>query len=100
LSEIAVHLSDRAAPLFPPYAHPAQQAMIEQEREWKDSATGPFDPVALRRHVLRGGGAEAFFERGFADLIEKFDREQQALAAGTLHGGFGGVTYLVSGRKK
>jgi SAM-dependent methyltransferase len=99
LSDIAVHLSDRAAALFPPYDTPAQQALVQHGRQWKDSAIGPWDREELRQHVLEGGGTEELFARTFGELIEAFDREQQAIAAGTFHAAFGGITYLVSGRK-
>jgi SAM-dependent methyltransferase len=99
LTDIAVHLSDRAAALFPPYATPAQQALVQQGRQWKDSATGPWDRAELRRHVLGGGGTEELFARTFGELVEAFDREQQAISAGTFHAAFGGISYLVSGRK-
>ena len=99
LTDIAVHLSDRAAALFPPYHTPAQQALVQQGRQWKDSAAGPWDRAELRRHVLGGGGTDKLFERTFGELIEAFDREQQAIANGTFHAAFGGITYLVSGRK-
>src|SRR6266853_420578 len=85
LNDIAVHQSDRPAPLFPPYATHAQKSLVEQERQWKDCANGPWDKEALRRHVLLGGGTEAFFESIFADLLENFRREQQSIAAGAFH---------------
>src|SRR5262252_3627682 len=100
LSDISVHLSDRAISLFPPYDAPAQQAIIEQDRQWNQTATGPWNREELRRAVLNGGGTEEFFERVFGELVEKFQREQQAIASGTFHDGGGGVVYLVSGRKK
>jgi hypothetical protein len=99
LTDIAVHLSDRAAALFPPYDTAAQQALVQQGKQWKDSATGPWDRAELRRHVLRGGGTDELFERTFGELVGEFNHEQRAIAAGTFHAGFGGVTYLVSGRK-
>jgi SAM-dependent methyltransferase len=99
LTDIAVHLSDRAAALFPQYDTAAQQALVEQGRQWKESASGPWDQAELRRHVLGGGGTEELFGRAFGELVEEFDREQQAIAAGTFHAAFGGITYLVSGRK-
>ena len=99
LADIAVHLSDRAAALFPPYNTPAQQAIVQQTRQWKDSAAGPWDRAELRRHVLGGGGTDELFERTFKELNEAFNREQQAIANGTFHAAFGGITYLVSGRK-
>jgi SAM-dependent methyltransferase len=99
LTDIAVHLSDRAAALFPPYDTPAQQALVQQGREWKDSGAGPWDRDELHRHVLSGGGTEELFARVYGELVEEFNREQQAIAAGTFHAAFGGITYLVSGRK-
>jgi SAM-dependent methyltransferase len=100
LKNILVHQSDRAAALFPPYNAPAQRALLQQELQSHDSATGPWDGDELRRHVLGGGASEEFFDRVFAELREKFTQEQQAIAAGSFHAAQGGITYLVSGRKR
>jgi SAM-dependent methyltransferase len=100
LEDIRVHQSDRVAALFPPYAAPAQQALLQQERQSHDSSTGPWDREEVRRHVLDGGGAQEFFDRVFAELHERFSQEQQAIAAGSFHAALGGVAYLVSGRKR
>jgi SAM-dependent methyltransferase len=100
LTGIEAHLSDRTASLFPPYDTPAQRALIEQERQSQTSATGPWDREALRRGVRLGGGSEDFFRRGFDELVEKFAGEQAAIAAGTFHAAYGGLFYLVSGRKR
>jgi len=99
LTDITVHQSDRAAAIFPPYNSPAQQALLEQEQSSKSSATGPWNREEVRRCVLDGGGTEEFFERGFAELLEKFTQEQQAITAGSFHAAGGGLCYLVSGRK-
>jgi len=99
LTEIAVHLADRAASLFPPYDSPAQQALLQQERQWMESAAGPWDREEVCQHVLRAGGTAIFFETVFAELLEKFQREQQAIAAGTFSTAGGTISYLVSGRK-
>jgi ubiquinone/menaquinone biosynthesis C-methylase UbiE len=99
LGEITVHQSDRAASLFPPYASPAQQALIAQERESKNAAIGPWDREEVHRCVTSGGGSEEFFERVFSELAEKSAREHQAIRNGTFHTACGGMTYLVSGRK-
>jgi ubiquinone/menaquinone biosynthesis C-methylase UbiE len=99
LRDIAVHQNDRPASLFPPYGSPAQKAMVEQERQWKDSATGPWKKEDLRELFLRGGGDEALFEKVFADIVEKYHREQKAIAAGTFHAAGGNINYLVSGKK-
>lgn len=99
LADIAVHLSDRVGAIFPPYSTLEQQALMEQERRCLASAAGPWDREAVRRQVLAGGGSGEFFERVFAEMGEKFTREQQAVADGTFHAAYGGINYLVSGRK-
>jgi len=99
LRDIAVHLNDRPVPLFPPYATPYQKALVEQERQWKDSASGAWDKGEMRRLFLRGGGDEVFFENVFADIVEKYHGEQKAIADGTFHAAGGAVNYLVSARK-
>jgi SAM-dependent methyltransferase len=99
LNDIAIHQSDRPAPLFPHYDTPAQKALVEQERQWQDCAIGPWDKGALRRNVLLGGGSEAFFESIFAELLENFRRERQSIANGAFHAAGGAITYLVSARK-
>lgn len=99
LHDIAVHQADRPAALFPPYDMPAQKALIEQARQWKTSATGPWDKEDLRRLVRLGGGSETFFETVFAEIVEKFHHEQAALDQGTFHATGGSLNYLVSARK-
>jgi SAM-dependent methyltransferase len=100
LEDINVHQSDRVGALFPPYSAPAQQAMLRNEQRAHESGTGPWDRAAVREYVLRGGGADPFFEEVFAELQGRFGREQQAIATGSFHAAQGGVTYLVYGRKK
>jgi len=99
LRDIAVHQGDRPASLFPPYDAPAQQALVQQEQRWKNSATGPWNKEDLRRLVLLGGGREDFFESVFAELVEKFHRERAALSSQTFHAAGGSIHYLVSARK-
>ena len=99
LREISVHQADRPAALFPPYDSPAQKALLEQELQWKNSANGPWDKEDLRRLVLLGGGSQAFFETAFAEVVEKFRREQEAICANAFHAAGGSINYLVSARK-
>ncbi len=99
LRDIAVHQNDRPAPLFPPYTSPDQKAIVEQERKWKDSASGPWNKEELRQLFLRGGGDEIFFEKVFADIVKKYRCEQNAIATGTFHAAGGSMNYLVSARK-
>ena len=99
LHDSAVHQNDRPAPLFPPYASPDQKALIEQDRQWKSSATGPWNKEDMRELFLRGGGDESFFETTFADIVKKYQCEQQAVTAGHFHAAGGNINYLVSARK-
>lgn len=99
LRDIAVHQNDRPAPLFPLYASPDQKALVEQDRQWKDSATGPWDQEDLRQLFLSGGGEATAFASNFADLVEKYREEQRAIAAGSFHAAGGNINYLVSARK-
>jgi SAM-dependent methyltransferase len=100
LRDIAVYQSDQVPALFPPYRSPSQQALIQQQRQWTKSGAGPFDRQELRRLYLLGGGTEEFFDRVFADLVQNRSQEELAIAAGAFHAAYGGITYLVSGRKK
>jgi SAM-dependent methyltransferase len=99
LTELGVYQTDRAMSYYSPYDTAAQKTLIDQERQWRKTATGPWDREELRRNVLRGGGSEEMFDRTFAELERRFDEEQQAIANGQFHAGFGARTYLVSGRK-
>jgi hypothetical protein len=47
--------------------------------------------------ALAAGGSE--FEKGYAELCEKFEREQAGITAGTFHAAGGSINYLVSARK-
>jgi ubiquinone/menaquinone biosynthesis C-methylase UbiE len=100
LQDIQVYQSDRVAALLPPYAAPEQQALLQQERKAHASGTGPWDREEVREQVLKGGASEEFFERVFAELQAKFADEQKAIADGSFHAALGGITYLVSGRKR
>ncbi|HWA11294.1 MAG TPA: methyltransferase domain-containing protein [Opitutaceae bacterium] len=99
LHDITVHQNDRTGPLYPPYETPDQRVRLEQDCEWKDSATGPWDKAELSRLILLGGGDEIWFENGFSEMLGEHRREEQAIGARTLHAAGGGIMYLVSGRK-
>jgi SAM-dependent methyltransferase len=99
LRDIAVYLADKAQALFPPYDETSQKALLQQERDWRQSETGPSDAGQVRRFVEAGGGSRELFEHVFGELIRKFDDEQRAIEAGSFHAAFGGLNYLVSGRK-
>lgn len=99
LTDVSVYLSDRAIPALPPYDVPEQRTVLEQEREWQKSSTGPWNREELRARVLSGGGSAEFFEQVFGELIERFEQEQRAIATGEFHTAGGGNSFLTSGRK-
>lgn len=99
LKDIAVYQSDRAASLFPPYQTPAQSALVQATLEQQTAATGPWDGQELRRLFLLGGGTEQGFDQAFAEVQVQLRLESNAIAEQTFHAGYGGITYLVSGRK-
>ena len=99
LRDIVTHQNDRPAPLFPPYASPDQKALLAQDRQWQNSATGPWNRADLLELCRRGGGSDEFFEKGFADLVAKYHAEQRAVAAGTFHAAGGSINYIISARK-
>jgi len=99
LRDIGVYQNDRPAPLHPPYASPDQKALVDQDLQWKNSATGPWNQADLRQLFLKGGGDETFFAASFADAVEKFHNEQRALANSNFYAAGGNLSYLVSARK-
>ncbi len=99
LTEVEVYQSDRAAPYIPPYDTDEQQALLKQEREWRDLGTGNWNYERARRYVLAGGGSKEFFESGWKRLKEDFELEREAIASKEFHTAGGGISYLVSGRK-
>lgn len=100
LSELKVYQSDRVASLFPPYETPAQCALIEQTEQWKNHLLQPENQKEMQSQVMRGGGTTEFFEHGFVEIMENHAQENEAIDAGEFHAAYGGLTYLVSGRKR
>ena len=99
LRDITTHQNDRPAPLFPPYDSPDQKALLAQDRQWQNSATGPWHQADLLELCRRGGGTDEFFEKMFADLVAKHHAEPAAVANGTYHAAGGSMNYIVSARK-
>ena len=99
LKDIEVHLSDKPAPLFPPYAGRAQEVLKAQMLDWDDRGFVLWGPENTRRWFLAGGGSEPEFERLWKVACLSSRKIADALRAGTEHFAGGCTQYLVSGRK-
>lgn len=99
LTDIAVSISDRAAPLIPPYASQEQKVMIQQAKEWKQTKSGLYDATALRRYAGAGGAGKPMLEKGMRQVLEMMNEELTEIERKTFHTAGGGLHYLVSGRK-
>ena len=99
LKDISVSLSDRAAPLIPPYHDLEQKVMIRQEKEWKTAKSGLCDSKALLKYAQAGGASPELLKNGIHLISEKMNKELAGIKKKTFHTAGGGLHYLVSGRK-
>jgi ubiquinone/menaquinone biosynthesis C-methylase UbiE len=99
LLDIQVYQRDTAFALFPPYDGAEQQALLEQNRFWEESETGPWNREEVRRYVLAGGGSDSMVARQFQSMRRGAIARRKAIAQRQFHSAGGGVFYLVCGRK-
>jgi SAM-dependent methyltransferase len=99
LTQIQVHLSDKAAALWPPYAGREQQAVREEEIAWAERGFWIWDREETRRFFLAGGGGEGEFDAQWDAAIAASREIAAGLRAGTEHRAGGGMQYLIAGRK-
>jgi ubiquinone/menaquinone biosynthesis C-methylase UbiE len=96
--DIRVYMSDRAAPMYPPYDKPHQRAELAQLRDWHARAHWVWDRGTTLQYYLAGGGDEHEFEGLWQQAGRQMGAEIAAMEAGTYHCGNASITYLVSGR--
>lgn len=99
LKEVAVWLSDKTAPLIPPYSSPAEKAAMAAGETWRDEGIGPFDRSEAQANVFAGGGTKEFFERAWADYLELDRQTSEAISQARWHSAGGTLFYIVAGRK-
>jgi len=99
LTDIQVYLSDRAAPIFPPYNTSEQRVLLEQERHWRETKTGPWDEDILHKNANAGKSSDSFIQLVLKEMQEDANSEETAIQNHTFHTAGGGMNYLVSGRK-
>ncbi|WP_321888306.1 class I SAM-dependent methyltransferase [Paraburkholderia bannensis] len=97
LAGLRTWISDKAIPLFPPYAQIEQQAIIRDTSAWQPA--DDFHKSEMLRLFLAGGGDSTRFETLWARELENQARYLQAVDAGTVVHGGAALMFLVSGIK-
>jgi SAM-dependent methyltransferase len=99
LSSIEVHLNDKAAAMFPPYATDEQRAIVAEATEHAGRSFWIWSEEETRAYFLAGGGEAGAFVGHWGRAMRLRDLCAQALSEGRYSSGGGAVCYLVSGRK-
>jgi SAM-dependent methyltransferase len=99
LTDVAVHVNDKATAVFPPYATDAQHAFTDDARDRMARRLWNWSEADARRLFVAGGGSEADFAAHFARGLASRERIVSGLDDRTYHGIIGGAFYLVAGRK-
>ncbi len=99
LTEIDVHVNDRATAVFPPYSSGAQRAFTEDARDRAARHLWNWSEADARRLFRAGGGSEDDFAAHFARALASREKIVRGLDDATYHGIVGGAFYLVAGRR-
>ncbi len=100
LDDVKVVLNDKALPLAPPYSSSEARALADEMRDAALREMGIWSRDETLRYFVAGGGDAATFEAPWAAAVTQRRREAAAIDAGTYTCAGGGITYLVSGRKR
>jgi SAM-dependent methyltransferase len=99
LTNVEVHVNDKATAIFPPYASTAQNAFVEDARDRVARRLWNWSEAEARRLFLAGGGSEADFAAHFARGISSREKIVAGVNDASYDGIIGGEFYLVAGRK-
>jgi SAM-dependent methyltransferase len=99
LVEIAVHQSDHAFALFPPYPGAEQQANRAELLDLADRGIYIWDRPRAERYFLAGGGSITEFAPLWQAALDVSRAVAEALRAQREHQAGGSAFYLVAGRK-
>jgi SAM-dependent methyltransferase len=99
LADVKVHMNDKTSAMLPPYASPAERALVEEMLDFSQRDFGIWSHADTRRFYLAGGGEEAAFDAAWAMALDRRNRAAEAIRKGTYATAGGGVVYLISGRK-
>jgi SAM-dependent methyltransferase len=96
---IQVHVSDKAAPMFPPYAGREQQVAIAAMRDAIEREFAGWDRAEMKGYYLAGGGDPSRFDDDWRQGLQDIRDAHAAVNEGTYHCGGGNLMYLASARK-
>jgi SAM-dependent methyltransferase len=99
LTDIQVYVSDKASPLYPPYAGREQQVLREEALSWADRGFLGWDRDEIQRYLRAAEVSDAEHDRLCAVVLAASRAAAAGLRAGTEHVAGGGVQFLISGRK-
>jgi SAM-dependent methyltransferase len=99
LTDLQVHLNDRASPVFAPYDAPDRRAHVDEIIDWTERGFWVWSLPETRRYYDAGGGAPGAFDALWERALASRARQAKAIAAGTYATAGGGITYVVAGRK-
>jgi SAM-dependent methyltransferase len=98
--DVRAHLNDKAALLLPPYESPEARALADEAVDFAERDFWIWSRAETLRYFVAGGGREVDFAALWATAIASQRRALGAIKAGAYAKAGGGVTYLVSGRKR
>jgi ubiquinone/menaquinone biosynthesis C-methylase UbiE len=99
LLNIKVYLSDKASPLFPPYNTEEQITLINQDKDWYDNSSGPWNYKDFKKKYLASGASEEEFNKHWNFMNALYKDYCKAVDNLSFCAGGGGLVYLISGRK-
>ena len=98
VQQIAVHLSDKAVPLYPPYGSDEQRATVRDMEAWYRGAPD-FSREEAHELFTAGGGAAGDFDVHWRRELARRERTLDQLRTRRFDCAGGVLMYLVSGRK-
>jgi SAM-dependent methyltransferase len=99
LEDIRVSLNDRARPILPPYASPAERAAVEEMLDFARRGMWNWSRPDTLRFFLAGGGDRPAFEPLWALALEHSKMNARLIEEGTYESAGGSLVYCISGRK-
>jgi SAM-dependent methyltransferase len=99
LEDIRVSLNDRAIALIPPYASPAERAIVDEMVDFARRGMWHWSRADTLRFFLAGGGSAEAFEPLWALGLEQVQAAARQIAEQTYECAGGSLNYCISGRK-